>query len=180
LLFMGEEYGETHPFQYFTSHSDRALIEAVRKGRREEFASFGWKGDLPDPQDEWTFKRCVLDFTVRDTEPHRTLWRLYKSLIAIRKAFAIGGRKPQTRCDKISQTLTLDYRNDAAPLIAYFNFGDDPARIAPPAGSFRLLLRSCDGAIAELASSREEQTMSGAFTIQRRSFAVFEPMRSGE
>ncbi|HKQ86195.1 MAG TPA: malto-oligosyltrehalose trehalohydrolase, partial [Candidatus Acidoferrales bacterium] len=67
LLFMGEEYGETHPFQYFTSHSDAPLIEAVRNGRREEFASFGWQGDLPDPQDERTFKRCVLDFTVRDT-----------------------------------------------------------------------------------------------------------------
>jgi len=46
LLFMGEEYGETSPFQYFVSHSDEALIEAVRKGRRDEFASFHWEGEV--------------------------------------------------------------------------------------------------------------------------------------
>ena len=55
LLFMGDEYGETAPFQYFVSHSDPSLIEAVRKGRREEFAAFKWKGEPPDPQDEGTF-----------------------------------------------------------------------------------------------------------------------------
>ena len=61
LLFMGEEWGETAPFQYFTSHSDAALIEAVRRGRRDEFAAFRWKGEPPDPQDEATFLRCKLD-----------------------------------------------------------------------------------------------------------------------
>ncbi len=180
LLFMGEEYGETHPFQYFTSHSDDALIEAVRKGRREEFASFGWEGDVPDPQDEQTFKRCILDFTVRDAEPHRTLWNLYKSLIAIRKRFAIGARKPQIRCDKASRTLSLDYRGNGAPLIAYFNFGDNPSQAALPNGSSPPLLGSSNGAILALHVRREEEPMSGAFTIQRRSFAVFEPMPSGE
>ena len=43
MLFMGEEYGETAPFQYFTSHGDPELVEAVRRGRREEFAAFGWE-----------------------------------------------------------------------------------------------------------------------------------------
>src|SRR4029077_1030537 len=52
LLFMGEEYGETHPFLYSTSHFSPELNEAVRKGRREEFAAFGWGDDLPDPDDE--------------------------------------------------------------------------------------------------------------------------------
>jgi maltooligosyltrehalose trehalohydrolase len=52
MLFMGEEYGETAPFQYFTSHSDPDLIEAVRKGRREEFDDFLWQGEAPDPHDE--------------------------------------------------------------------------------------------------------------------------------
>lgn len=55
LLFMGEEYGEKSPFQYFVSHSDEDLIEAVRNGRREEFASFQWEGEIPDPQAESTF-----------------------------------------------------------------------------------------------------------------------------
>jgi maltooligosyltrehalose trehalohydrolase len=60
LLFMGEEYGETAPFQYFTSHGDEHLIEAVRRGRREEFDAFAWQGHPPDPQAEQTFLRCKL------------------------------------------------------------------------------------------------------------------------
>jgi maltooligosyltrehalose trehalohydrolase len=60
LLFMGEEYGETAPFPYFVSHSDPALIDAVRRGRRAEFASFGWEGNPPDPQAEKTFRSARL------------------------------------------------------------------------------------------------------------------------
>ena len=52
LIFMGEEHGETNPFLYFVSHGDPALIEAVREGRRREFAAFVWTGDVPDPQAE--------------------------------------------------------------------------------------------------------------------------------
>ena len=55
LFFMGEEYGETAPFLYFVSHNDETLIDAVRKGRQREFASFSWKGEPPDPQSEETF-----------------------------------------------------------------------------------------------------------------------------
>jgi len=58
LLFMGEEYGETAPFQYFIEHSDPGLIEAVRQGRQREFSHFGWKPeDIPDPQAPATFER---------------------------------------------------------------------------------------------------------------------------
>src|SRR6185312_13216691 len=55
LIFMGQEYGETNPFQYFISHSDEQLVAAVRDGRRREFEAFGWGNDVPDPQDEQTF-----------------------------------------------------------------------------------------------------------------------------
>ena len=51
LLFMGEEYGEVAPFQYFISHLDAQLVDAVRRGRREEFAAFAWQGEPPDPQE---------------------------------------------------------------------------------------------------------------------------------
>ena len=85
LLFMGEEWGEQAPFQYFTSHSDAALIEAVRRGRAREFAAFRWQGEPPDPQDEATFLRCKLDHSLKQTEPHRTLWEFYQELIKLRK-----------------------------------------------------------------------------------------------
>ena len=65
LLFMGEEYGEKAPFQYFVSHSDPSIIEAVRKGRGDEFSSFEWAGELPDPQSEKTFLDSKLDWESR-------------------------------------------------------------------------------------------------------------------
>jgi maltooligosyltrehalose trehalohydrolase len=85
LLFMGEEYGETAPFQYFVSHSDPALIEAVRKGREEEFAGFPWSGDVPDPQDERTFLRSKLNWNLRQQGNHRVLLDFYKELLRLRR-----------------------------------------------------------------------------------------------
>jgi maltooligosyltrehalose trehalohydrolase len=62
LVFMGEEYGETHPFQFFTDHTDPAIAEATREGRRREFAEFeSFGGTLPDPQSPEAFERSRLD-----------------------------------------------------------------------------------------------------------------------
>ena len=61
LLFMGEEYGEPNPFQFFTDHDDPAIAEATREGRKREFESFsGFAGEVPDPQAEETFLRSKL------------------------------------------------------------------------------------------------------------------------
>ena len=57
---MGEEYGETAPFQFFTSFLDRDLAEAVRTGRTAEFKRFAWEGAVPDPGDPATFVRSRL------------------------------------------------------------------------------------------------------------------------
>jgi len=65
LLFMGEEYGERAPFLFFTDFEDHALREAVTRGRREEFAAFGWTGAVPDPQDATSFRRSRLAWTYR-------------------------------------------------------------------------------------------------------------------
>jgi maltooligosyltrehalose trehalohydrolase len=84
LLFMGEEYGETNPFQYFVSHGDPELVKAVREGRHKEFESFGWGDDVPDPQAEETFRRSMLD-RARAAEPeHAALFALYRDLLALR------------------------------------------------------------------------------------------------
>src|SRR6185503_2081252 len=73
LLFMGEEYGETAPFLYFISHSDPDLIEAVRQGRRAEFAAFDWRGEVPDPQDEATFLSAKLRHELRESGQNKML-----------------------------------------------------------------------------------------------------------
>ncbi len=81
LLFMGEEYGEEAPFQYFVSHTDPTLAEAVKKGRREEFAAFEWQGDVPDPLSEETFFRSKIHPDLYRYGRHRTLFELYRTLI---------------------------------------------------------------------------------------------------
>jgi len=86
MLFMGEEYGETAPFLYFTSHGDPGLIEAVRKGRREEFAAFRWQGETPDPQDELTFERSKLIRESRGEKEQHLLREFHAEVIRLRKS----------------------------------------------------------------------------------------------
>jgi maltooligosyltrehalose trehalohydrolase len=85
LLFMGEEYGEPAPFLYFTSHTDPTLAQAVREGRRREFARFAWEQKVPDPQDPNSFRQAVLHHRLREQDPHRPLLCFYRELIALRK-----------------------------------------------------------------------------------------------
>jgi len=85
LLFMGEEYGEQRPFQFFTDHVDPAVAEATRRGRREEFTGFsGFAAEnVPDPQDPATFERSKLAPERGDTalrECYRELLRLRREL----------------------------------------------------------------------------------------------------
>jgi maltooligosyltrehalose trehalohydrolase len=85
LLFMGEEYGETAPFPFFTDHSEPGLIEAVRRGRREEFAAFKWDIEIPDPQDPVTFLSAKPDRSLQEKEPNAALLAYYGELIRLRK-----------------------------------------------------------------------------------------------
>ncbi|MEP6957861.1 MAG: malto-oligosyltrehalose trehalohydrolase [Nitrospirota bacterium] len=86
LLFMGEEYGEERPFQFFCSFSDPKLIEAVRNGRRREFEAFHAAAvDVPDPQAETTFAASRLTWSW-ESDPHKAgLRRLYQDLLRARR-----------------------------------------------------------------------------------------------
>jgi len=85
MLFMGEEWGASTPWQFFTSHPEPELGEATARGRIAEFARMGWDPDaVPDPQDPATFLRSKLDWAELDESPHRELLALYRDLIALR------------------------------------------------------------------------------------------------
>jgi len=87
MLFQGEEWGASTPFQYFTAHTEPELGEAVREGRRREFAAFGWDpADVPDPQAPETFARSKLDWSEPGREPHADLLEWHRRLIALRRA----------------------------------------------------------------------------------------------
>jgi len=124
MLFMGEEYGELAPFQYFTSHGDSDLIEAVRKGRLEEFDDFDWEGDPPDPHDEQTFVRSKLNWSLAARDEHASIRRLYKLLLALRRDVPALRRLDldavETHADD-ERRLLLVRRDDT--LVA-FNFGE--------------------------------------------------------
>jgi maltooligosyltrehalose trehalohydrolase len=93
LLFMGQEFDETHPFQFFTSYGDPRLKEAVRKGRREEFKDFDFS-DVPDPEDEQTFLRSKLDWSKVNDTNEMLDW--YKQLMILRKTFVANAER---RCE---------------------------------------------------------------------------------
>ncbi|MGW5863377.1 malto-oligosyltrehalose trehalohydrolase [Streptomyces sp. NPDC055239] len=87
MLFMGEEWGAATPWQFFTDHTDPELAEAVRRGRRREFAAHGWaEEDIPDPQDPATRNRSCLDWAEPLTDPHARVLAWYRELIALRRA----------------------------------------------------------------------------------------------
>ncbi|HEX4981453.1 MAG TPA: malto-oligosyltrehalose trehalohydrolase [Ilumatobacteraceae bacterium] len=86
MLFHGEEWGATTPFQYFTDHRDPDLAAAVSRGRRDEFANMGWDpDDVPDPQALETFERSKLDWHETDDDAHAAMLAWYRELIALRR-----------------------------------------------------------------------------------------------
>jgi maltooligosyltrehalose trehalohydrolase len=87
LLFMGEEWAASSPFPYFCGPRDDDLDEAVRRGRREEFAAFGWDpAAIPDPVAQSTFELATLRWSERDEHDHAAMLAWYRQLIRLRRA----------------------------------------------------------------------------------------------
>jgi maltooligosyltrehalose trehalohydrolase len=149
LLFMGEEYGETAPFPYFVSHSDPDLIEAVRRGRRAEFAHFQWSEEPPDPQAEATRQSASLDHSLRHQGQHRTLYELYQELIKLRNETRAGAGLSKNRlevvCLKRESTLVVRRWGREEQVAAIFHFGDTAASVNVPLPHGRWLKRLASG-----------------------------------
>jgi maltooligosyltrehalose trehalohydrolase len=87
MLFMGEEWGASTPWQYFTSHEEPELADAVRQGRRREFAAHGWASeDVPDPQDPATVAASTLRWDELADPDHASMLAWHRDLIALRRA----------------------------------------------------------------------------------------------
>ena len=133
FLFMGEEYGEETPFQYFVSHSDPELIEAVRRGRREEFAAFGWEGEIPDPQDESTFLNSKINLDLRHNEKHEILFEFYKTLIRLRKEIpslsALDKKGIEIKAFEKEKVILIKRKCEEDRTICIFNFNNKPIKV---------------------------------------------------
>jgi maltooligosyltrehalose trehalohydrolase len=135
MLFMGEEYGESAPFQFFTDHIDPDIAEATRTGRRNEFAAFAsFAGEVPDPQDPATFAASKL---TRRTD--RSIEGLYAALVGCRRE--ISGEAECLRLDEDGRWLHL--RRGGHEMICNFA----PRKKTFAVGDARLRLATADCAI---------------------------------
>ena len=127
MLFMGEEYDETNPFLYFVSHGDRELVDAVRKGRKEEFKAFGWGDEVPDPQAEDSFRRSKLDRSRSSTPEGSAMRAFYRALLQLRReerALRPGDADVAVEHDETAEWIrvTLTPRHGrGSTLVALFN-----------------------------------------------------------
>ncbi len=150
LLFMGEEYNDTAPFPYFVSHGDPQLVEAVREGRKREFAAFAWEGEPPDPQSEATFASARIRPELRSDGEHRNLFEFYRELIRIRKTLDplsdLSRRGITVQSDQDRRTIWVQRKYKQKECILVFSFSETTQSSAFPfeSGSFRKCLNSAD------------------------------------
>ena len=182
LLFMGEEYGETAPFLYFTSHSDPDLIQAVRTGRKEDFAAFGWQQEPPDPQGESTFAHSNLNHDLAKREPHRNLRDFYQELIRLRRSVpalrVLSKENADIKGFEKEKILLVTRWSSNSQVFMAFNLGDaDTPLAAPmPKGRWEKCLDSSDQRWGGRGSTTSEMLVSDGqaeLRLQSKSFRVF-------
>jgi len=126
MLFMGEEWAEPNPFLYFVSHTDPELAEAVRKGRKAEFAAFHAEGEAPDPVAESTFETSRLQWDLPGKAHHKTMFNYYRRLIELRKqepALSKPDRKHlEVQHNEEQQTLQLRRWSGQQEVVCLMNF----------------------------------------------------------
>jgi maltooligosyltrehalose trehalohydrolase len=131
MLFMGEEWGASSPFLYFTAHKDPALGRAVSDGRRREFEAFGWNpADVPDPQAAETFERSKLVWDEIDEQPHADLLEWHKELLRLR---ASTPALTDGRLDLVGTSYSDHERwliVERGPITIAANFDGTPARLS--------------------------------------------------
>jgi maltooligosyltrehalose trehalohydrolase len=151
MLFMGEEYGEPAPFQFFSDHIDEEIVVATREGRRQEFAAFASFGEeVPDPGDPATFERSKL---TRQRDPE--LARLYGGLIAARRALA-GAQARAIEFDEDARWLRFS-RGSCELLV---NFAPTEAALA------------CKGSRIELATAAGAAIEDGTLKLPQMTGAL--------
>ncbi len=181
MLFMGEEYGETAPFLYFVSHGDANLIEAVRRGRAEEFKAFHGQGEVPDPQGLEVFAQSKLDWARSQQGNQGRLRSFYQQLIQYRRTFpalaTLDTRSQQVVTVPAQPGLWLHRWVETQQVLICMNFAAVALTIAPPwpPGIWERCLDSADsqwggpGAIAP--ATLQENTI---VTLSPRSVVMYQ------
>lgn len=185
MLFMGEEYGEAAAFTYFVSHSDPDLIQAVRAGRKREFAAFHAEGTPSDPEAAATFQACKLNWKLRQEGKHQVLWSWYQYLIQLRKTLPAliqrDRRCLDTACDEDKKLLWWYRWTDTNRLLCLMNFNssDVTASLALAGDRWNKILDSADEKWLGLGAQLPNLLLSGqVVTVPAHSLALYEPVHS--
>jgi len=181
LLFMGEEYGETAPFLFFTGFEDPDLATAVREGRKKELGAHYSESDFADPQAQSTFERCKLDWSKPESSPHAEIWHLHRDLISLRRQNPSLGncRKDlcEIRCDEQSNFFVMkrtDPSGNAALVVCNFSKNPQSVPIASEPQAWQLALwtgapaygaPSAPSPVESLAAGPDLRVRLGAFEV---------------
>ena len=150
MLFMGEEWGASTPWQFFTSHPEADLGERTRQGRLAEFDRHDWNlAAVPDPQDPATFERSRLDWAELGAPDHVAMWELYRRLIALRRTRPELAdprlRRARVEIDEADRWIVVD----RAGLVIVANLADEPRTVPLPrsgsSGGREVLLATTPG-----------------------------------
>ena len=158
MLFMGEEWASSSPFQFFTSHPEPELARATAEGRKAEFADHGWDADeIPDPQDPETFERSKLKWDEVEAGDHARLRELYRALIALR-------HDEPDLADPWLDHMSVDYDEDQRWIVLH-------------RGAFTIACNIGEGAVTvpvtgEVVLASEKPAVDDATTLQGHSFAI--------
>jgi maltooligosyltrehalose trehalohydrolase len=182
MLFMGEEWAAPNPFLYFVDHTDPELIEAVRKGRREEFAASHLEGQAPDPKAEDTFNRSKLSWQLLQQPQHATMFKFYQHLIALRKQY----RMLQTahlatvhaHVFQAQNSLMIERKcpEENNSVLCVLNFSSSVQQLAIPAHlsiGEKLLNTAEERWMGPVSASENIADLSAHLTVQPESFIAY-------
>jgi maltooligosyltrehalose trehalohydrolase len=141
LLFMGQEYDEPNPFQFFTDYGDPALQQAVREGRRQEFKDFDFHG-VPDPQDPATFDRSKLNWQLAQGENPMLDW--YTSLLALRRKY-VNDSTRTCSAELINGIINMQLPSEEPTLRVFARIQGDAALPELGVGWEKALAEEADG-----------------------------------
>jgi maltooligosyltrehalose trehalohydrolase len=147
LIFMGEEVGETAPFLYFVDHTEEKLLQAVREGRAQEFKSFSWQGDIPDPAAESTFNASRPDWSKMASNEGQSHFEFYKRLIAYSKILRKERHFENGVTAKLindEQVIVLSTQIPGDALQMYLSLSDNRQNISLSGKNLRVAFSSLD------------------------------------